>query len=157
MPDDPDDLIDAMIPTAAALAVAVTDTDPDAVAALLTPLDTRRLHALAITLAAHIDIDKPLQPTVAAIADRVTRRACLTYGLAPGDLTGTTRLHAAAHARTVAMAACRLEGMTLMAVGAAFNRDHSTVLYAARRVAADPGLLAEAEALMVADTLGAAS
>lgn len=51
-----DDLAQAMRLPASLLADAVDRHDPDAVAELLEPMDRQQLYALAVVLAAHVDI-----------------------------------------------------------------------------------------------------
>lgn len=135
------DPVEAMLPAAAALAVAVCDYDPDGVAEVLTTLQTAELHALAIALAANVDLDKPLTITPEAVIDandKTTFRALqLTaemFNIPIGAILSTSRRREHADARAVAMYVCRLAGMSSPNTGSYFNRDHSTVLHAWGRV-----------------------
>ncbi len=57
------------------------------------------------------------------------------FDVDPQALTGESRARALSHPRQVAMWLCRdLTAMSLPAVGAAFSRDHTTVLYAEQKI-----------------------
>lgn len=133
------DDVDAMLPTAAALAVAVADYDPGAVADVLDPLSRRDLYALAIALAANVDLDTPMTTDPAALtpSDVATRAIGIAAELFLTDrmtILSASRARNASDARAVAMYACRLAGLSSPYIGARFNRDHTTVLYACGRV-----------------------
>lgn len=139
------DPVEAMLPAAAALAVAVADRDPAAVAAVLEPLDRRRLHALAIALAANVDLDLPLttDPDALTPADVATRAIGIAAELFLTDvdaIVSPTRARNVLDARTTAMYACRLAGLSSPYIGSRFNRDHTTVLHACARAGENPRL-----------------
>ncbi|MGL4422553.1 MAG: helix-turn-helix domain-containing protein [Gemmataceae bacterium] len=90
------------------------------------------------------------RPTLVQIIARVAKQ----HQLKPKDLAGPARLKNVVRARQMAMYLARENaGYTLMAIGAAFRRDHRTVQHAlstmARALADDPALAAQL------DTLGA--
>ena len=133
------DPTEAMLPSVAALAVAVAERDKAAVAAILTPLDTHGLYALAITLAANVDLDRPLSSDPAelnpdTIAGRAINVAASIFGTEPMAVVSHSRNRCDLDARAVAMYACRLAGLSSPQTGLRFNRDHTTVLYAWGRV-----------------------
>jgi chromosomal replication initiator protein len=62
------------------------------------------------------------------------------YALSPGELLGRSRTRELSAARHLAIyLAHEITGASLPALGEAFQRDHTTVLYALRRVGADLG------------------
>ncbi|PZS36619.1 MAG: hypothetical protein DLM58_01345 [Pseudonocardiales bacterium] len=62
------------------------------------------------------------------------------YALGPGELLGRSRTRELSAARHLAIyLAHEITGASLRALGEAFQRDHTTVLYALRRVSADLG------------------
>lgn len=134
------DPVEAMIPSAAALAVAVADYDAEAVAAVFTGMSTTNLHALAIVLAANIDLDRPIraEPAERDVSDNLTatsiRVAAAMFDTEPMTILALNRQRNVVDARSTAMYACKLLGMSSTAIGARFNRDHSTVVYAWGRV-----------------------
>lgn len=134
------ELIEAITPDAAALVCAVLDDDRRSVATILNPLDRESLYALAILLAANVADDSGLQagakqaPKPALVVQHAIHEAAVAFGTSPEAILSTARHRAIGEARQVAMAACRLSGMTSVAIGEAFGRDHSTVLHAATRV-----------------------
>lgn len=145
-------LTDALLPTAAALACAVADGDDPQVQDLLGDLDRPTLTALARVLAAHVDPDKPFTRNLNGNAPPVAvavRRAADRFGVPEHLIFSTSRRQTVVDARAVACyAAHRLAGMSSPAVGRYINRDHSTVLYACSRVAADDRLRDIAEDLI---------
>lgn len=140
------DEAEAMLPAAAALAVAVADYDAAAVADVLKPLEHRELHALCIALAANVDLDAPLTADIAELTPRdIATRAIniaaeLFYTESDAILARTRDRRNVSDARAVAMYACRLVGLSSTYTGRQFNRDHSTVLYSCTRVGEDPRL-----------------
>lgn len=60
--------------------------------------------------------------------------AARTAGCSIPHMLGRTRGHAVASARMAAMAHAYEEGFSSTQIGWAFNRDHTTVLYAAGRL-----------------------
>jgi len=99
------------------------------------------LHDLSIAPSA-------VQVRPAQIVEAVSRY----YGKKPDVVTGRTWSKSTSRARQVAMYLCkRLTPLSLTEIGATFGKDHSTVLYAIRRVeemlASDPAIKAEVDAL----------
>jgi len=86
-----------------------------------------------------------LRDTMPVGEDKATTSAAIMkqvadfYGLTVDDLSGVSRIHAIAQARQIAMYLCReLTNQSLPKIGQLFGgRDHSTVLYACRRVRED--------------------
>lgn len=132
------DPADAMIPTAEALAKAVASYDRDAVASLLTPLDTRDLHTLAIVLAdlagphlppPELDLDVPADLMEQAIA--ISARL---FAADPTTVRYGYRTQPALDARHVAIHAAHLCGVPYAAIGRALGQDHTTAMHAVGRV-----------------------
>jgi chromosomal replication initiator protein len=73
----------------------------------------------------------------------IQRAVAAHYNLGTEDLEGLRRRRTIVLARHVAMYLCRvLTEASLAEIGEAFNRDHTTVLHAVRRIAAKgPGWL----------------
>ena len=68
----------------------------------------------------------------------IVRRVAAAFGVTEKDLLGASRLRSVIVPRQVAMVLVReLCGLSLPRVGAVFGRDHTTVLHALRKVAAD--------------------
>lgn len=148
------DPVEAMLPAAAALAVAVCERDATAVAEVLTPLTHDDLLALTIALAANVDLDQPLttDPTMPEPEDVATRAVNIAGELFATDamhILSTARGRNVLDARAAAMYACRLVGLSSPYIGARFNRDHSTVLYACARVGESPKLRAAGRKIAV--------
>ncbi len=85
-------------------------------------------------------------------AEAIQKAVTEYYGLRRGDLTSARRLRRIAGPRHVAMWLCKeLTPMSLPDIGGRFNRDHSTVVHAARRVderrATEPTLAEDIEKL----------
>lgn len=64
--------------------------------------------------------------------------AAKEFGTTPEIVLGTDRTRAAADARAVAMAAARIHGQSLPRIAGHFERDHTTVLHATRRIEKTP-------------------
>lgn len=133
------DAVEAMLPSAAALAVAVADHDSTEVAAVLAPMSTEDLHALTIALAANIDLNKPLTTdmpprTYPNIVQPAISLAAQTFATDVVTIMSSSRRRNVSDARAVAMYVCRLAGLSSTATGIHFSRDHSTVLHAWGRV-----------------------
>lgn len=152
------DPAEAILPTALALALAVAEYDSVAVTAVLKPLTHDQMHALTIVLAAHVNLDLPMTATLPqpitpeAIIDRAVNLAAAMFGTDTAAILSRSKHRHVLDARAVAMAACRLLGLSSPYVGAAFERDHSTVLYACGRVGETPRL--HRLSLRVASQLG---
>jgi hypothetical protein len=76
--------------------------------------------------------DGPVEHAVVAAAK--------TFGTTPDVLLGTDRSRAATDARAVAMTAARIHGRSLPTIARHFDRDHTTVLHAIRRIQKTPPL-----------------
>lgn len=73
-------------------------------------------------------------PDVSAIVERVAA----AFGISTKELLGASRLRGVMRPRQVAMYLAReLTGLSLPRLGAAFGRDHTTVLHACRKVEAE--------------------
>jgi chromosomal replication initiator protein len=79
------------------------------------------------------------QPTSAAPGvSEIVKRVAAAFGVTEADLLGASRLRGVMRARQVAMYLARERtGLSLPRLGAAFGRDHSTVLHACRKVEDD--------------------
>lgn len=151
------DPTEAIIPTAAQLVCAVADREPDDVAEALEPLTRHQLYALAVVLAANVADDAPLANYRTTLSPSQQIDTAITRAAEAFETTGDAILSLDRHrnvvdARTVAMAACRLVGLSSPYIGEAFHRDHSTVLHAAGRIG-EIGHLRRA-ALRIADEIG---
>lgn len=76
--------------------------------------------------ASSFEPDGPVEHAVVA--------AAAAFGTTPKVLLGPDRTRAAADARAVAMTAARMDGHSLPTIAAHFERDHTTVLQATRRI-----------------------
>ena len=76
------------------------------------------------------------QPTSpAADVSVIVKRVAAAFGVKEAELLGPSRFRAVLRARQVAMYLVReLAGLSLPRIGAAFGRDHTTVLHACRKV-----------------------
>ena len=86
------------------------------------------------------DGDAPAPPPRAAIessADGLFRAAVLDAGVPMAEIRGRGRDPRTVHARDLVCARLRAAGLSLPTIGRLVGRDHSTVLYALRKVA-DP-------------------
>lgn len=92
--------------------------------------------------------ERPMPRSIRRIVDQVAAH----FGVGRPALLGEPRAAHIALARHVAMHLCRdLHGYSLPLIGRAFNRDHTSVLHACRRIEAlrqeDPQLAAQLDAL----------
>ena len=128
--------------TAANLACAVDDEDADEIARILHALDRNQLYALAVVLAAHVDIDKPMAPAYGSTRTcrLATRHAAALFDVTAEAVMSTERSRQVARARMVVMAVARRAGHTTVEIARHFSRDHTTVVYACEKVARDPRL-----------------
>lgn len=142
-----DDDVAALMPVAAELSCAVTDYDPVAVAEILTSLDTEKLYALATLLAAHVDVDYPLdaQREVKRIRRIAVAGASRSLSVPEHKILSRAQDRQSARARSVAMAVAHRAGVPVVAVGRMFDRDHSTVKHALKSVDNDQVLSAMAD------------
>jgi hypothetical protein len=82
--------------------------------------------------ASTLEPDGPVELAVVAAAE--------TFGTTSEVLLGTDRSRAATDARAVAMTAARIHGHSLPTIARHFDRDHTTVLQATRRIQKTPPL-----------------
>lgn len=82
------------------------------------------------------------QPTSSPARDvsTIVKRVATAFGLSEKELLGTSRLRGVLRPRQIAMYLSReLTGLSLPRIGAAFARDHTTVLHACRKVEVEIG------------------
>ena len=92
----------------------------------------------------------PVRPTAASPVpvEAYLNATAQAFGLAAEELLGRSRVHVIVNARHVAMALIYTSTqLSSVQVGDEFDRDHTTVLSAVRRVAATPELAAYAAAV----------
>lgn len=130
-----DALVESMMPTAAALTVAVADRDDD-----LAGLTPAALRALALLLANHVDPDRPFKAHAPINVVRSAMRIAAARYRIPEHHALTRRDTAAVNARSVTCYVGHLAGLSSPVIGRDMNRDHTTVLNAWGRVGADPKL-----------------
>ena len=148
MPDDgtpgPDDGLTAK--QAAAFAALVADANQSAIQRTLNAMSDEQLRTLAVALATQVNATENATGEVADVGpDGVCAIAIATaaqaFGTTREAVLSADRHRAVTDARAVAMTAARRGGLTLPAIAAAFGgRDHTTVMYAQRKVANDPRL-----------------
>jgi hypothetical protein len=83
--------------------------------------------------------------------DEFVGRAAHAFGVDRPALVGPSRCHPIIDYRQCAMAAAKELGWTHVAIGAAFDRDHSTVVNAVQRVGASDEMTWTAMALVLAE------
>lgn len=132
-----------LMPTAAALAVAVRSGNHQQASGLLRNLDTPDLHRLAKALAKYVDMgsllgDAPHDPQ-APIREAVAAAAA-RFGVTPEAVLSPDRHREVVDARMVACYVARLHGMTLTSIGGYLGKDHTTVMNAAVCVGERPRL-----------------
>ena len=76
------------------------------------------------------------------VVEHAVVAAANEFGTTPEVLLGSDRTRAAADARAVAMTAARMHGQSLPRIAGHFDRDHTTVLHATRRIEKTPPLRA---------------
>lgn len=74
------------------------------------------------------------------MVDHAVVAAAQPFATTPETLIGADRTRAAADARGVAMTAARMRGQSLPQIARHFDRDHTTVLHATRRIEKTPPL-----------------
>jgi len=147
-PDDempgPDDGLSAK--QAAAFAALVAEANQSAIQRTLNAMSDEQLRTLAIALATEVNATENATGEVADVGpDGVCAIAIATaaqaFGTTRDAVLSADRHRAVTDARAVAMTAARRGGLTLPAIAAAFGgRDHTTVMYAQKKVANDPRL-----------------
>lgn len=148
-----DDRAAATLPLAAALVCAVADEDQDEIARILA--DVTDWAALAIVLAGNVDDTRPMTLVVGAasgrnLAETVIAVTAELTGIGPDLIVSERRSQIVIDARHIAMYACWLAGMSYMAIGRAFEKDHATAINAVARVGARPALRAAAHQVAAA-------
>jgi hypothetical protein len=131
---------------------AVASGDTETVDELLDEMNVAQLRALATMLAASVDLQRlapqPVEAGPAGICRIAVDAAARAFGTTPEAVLGDDRHRAVSDARAVAMAAARTSGITLTAIAEHFNKDHTSVIYAGKKAAANPRL-ADAAARIV--------
>ncbi|KQP81629.1 helix-turn-helix domain-containing protein [Aeromicrobium sp. Leaf291] len=128
---------------AAALVVAVHAGNVLTTQRVLRRLDGEELRTLVQYLAACIDPDRPLLPTTGDrrsdedIVESAVLEAASMFCIASDYVRSTSRHKLPLRARMVAMNAAHRLGVSAASIGRCLDRDHTTVLNANRRVAAD--------------------
>jgi chromosomal replication initiation ATPase DnaA len=151
---DMTDLIRDLTPTAASLVCAVDDRDIEESHAILLSLTAHELMALAVILAASVDMDKPLgtaageSESTSATIRRIARTVSDVTGVNVGDIYSTSRYREVTAARQIVCWVATAVGLKSTAIGKSLKRDHSTVLHATERVTATPALLADARRVL---------
>jgi hypothetical protein len=84
--------------------------------------------------------DSAFQPS--GIVEHAVVATAKEFGTTPEVLLSADRTRAAADARAVAMTAARMHGQSLPRIAGHFDRDHTTVLHATRRIEKTPPLRA---------------
>ena len=109
---------------------------------MLDDLDTDQLRQLVHTLAAHANLTGP--PAPEAGPDGICRiavdAAARAFDTTPEAVLSADRHRAVSDARAVAMVASRTSGITVTAIADVFDKDHTSVIYAHRKVSANPRL-----------------
>lgn len=144
----------AALATAANLACAVDCRDRTEIERILHPLTRDQLYALAVVLAAHVDVDAPLEPKYGPdhLCELAAKRAAEAMDVDVDDVMSPNRNADVVAARAVAMASLRRAGLTTVTIGRHFGRDHTTVVYATEKVARTPRLRFAAD--RVSEALG---
>lgn len=124
---------------------AVARRNPDAVAAVLNPLDRADLEAVAIILADFVDPEETLVNGALVFAARA-------FHVTQDDLLSPSRRRECIDARAVACYSARLLGFSYPRIGKAIERDHTTVMAACSRVGETPRLRGIAQ--RIAEQLG---
>ena len=148
--------VDPTDPGGRALALSVTSLaahgDQDGLRELLDPLDVYQLRALVTTMAASSGqssgrLDGTAGVAVeaaasgpAAVCNLAVGAAASAFGTTPDAVLGADRHRTVTDARAVAMTAARDSGLTLTAIAAHFDKDHTSVLHAVRRTHGNPRL-----------------
>lgn len=128
------------LPNAAAFAALLPELDQAEIERALKPLRVEQLRELVVELADHLrGADAPdLSPD--GICATAMNAAAAVLGTTTEAILSADRHRHVTDARAVAMAAARRTGLTLPAIGAHFDRDHSVVMYAVTKVANNPRL-----------------
>jgi hypothetical protein len=134
----------AILPTAAALAVAVADYDDTEIARILAGLERDQMDTLVVVLAGHVHLDAPLLAHPPDAADATVNRAVVAsarrFGVAVERIMSRDRHREVAEARQAAAYAARLSGLSYSAIGRGLALDHTTVMHACVRVGESPRL-----------------
>lgn len=87
--------------------------------------------------------------------NRFVEATALLSGKPSSHITGAVRTNDMAQARWIGMAAMRSSGASSVQIGRAFNKDHTSALYAVKKVASDPEMRLKAFAVALMADLNA--
>lgn len=137
--------------TATAMTDAIVELaqrhDPGRLHTMLESLTSTQLRTVVVTLATRAAGDPSPAPDLtspAQICEVAIAAAAAQFCTTPEAVRSPARSREITDARSVAMAAARSSGLSLPAIGAEFDRDHTTVMHAVNRVADRPRLAAAA-------------
>jgi chromosomal replication initiator protein len=78
----------------------------------------------------------PLGESKVTSPAEIIEAVCRYYQLTKSDIIGSSRVKAVAMARQIAMYLCReMTDLSLPKIGELFGRDHTTVMYACKKIA----------------------
>lgn len=146
-----------MLPTAAALTMAVHSRNRNHAGQILAKCDTTDLHNLSLCLAKYVQVngilnDSPAPHDIHAPASRAAILLATRFNTTIDDIRSPKRDRANTEARMCISYVARLHGMTFSEIGRYLNKDHSTVMNAVTVVGERPRL--RRIALEVARDLG---
>jgi len=124
---------------------AIASHDLAAAAAMVAEMTVEELRALAVTLAADLAAVQegaatPPDLGPSGVCSLAIASAAKSFGVSVEEVRGDGRLRAVSDARNVAMAAAYRSGLTLRAIAVEFGKDHTSVRYAAGKIAANDRL-----------------
>ncbi|GAA4127656.1 hypothetical protein GCM10022215_38350 [Nocardioides fonticola] len=130
---------------AAAFAALVAEDNQAALSYTLEQMSADQLRSLALALATQVNAVGTANGEVADVGPDglcaiAVASAAQAFGTTRDAVLSTDRHRAVTDARAVAMTAARRGGLTLPAIGAFFNKDHTTVMYSLTKVANNPRL-----------------
>lgn len=135
------------------LICAVHDQDQSEIDALLDDLTEPQLRRLLLIMAALIDPNQPLGDltpadtyagTIGRIVGIVERRTWVVGH----EIYDRNQHRDVVRARQIVCWVASQCGLSSVKIGRTLDRDHATVLHSIKRVNADPGMLADAEAVL---------
>ncbi|MBZ5735347.1 chromosomal replication initiator DnaA [Nocardioides sp. TRM66260-LWL] len=130
---------------AAAFVALVAEDNQAAISYTLEQMSADQLRSLALALATQVNAAETANGEVADVGPDglcaiAVASAAQAFGTTRDAVLSTDRHRAVTDARAVAMTAVRRGGLTLPAIGAFFNKDHTTVIYSLTKVANNPRL-----------------
>jgi len=130
---------------AAAFAALVAEDNQAAISYTLEQMSADQLRLLALALAGQVNAAETANGEVADVGPDglcaiAVASAAQAFGTTRDAVLSTDRHRAVTDARAVAMTAARRGGLTLPAIGAFFQKDHTTVMYSLTKVANNPRL-----------------